>query len=95
MEPARILLVAGRMKMADFSGHHDYAAGCTLLGIIHSPLPNDLIDLPHNVLAQVKPEFVAAVRYQTPYHWAGAYGLMIVLLLVLDWVGVPERKEES
>ncbi|MGH7787327.1 MAG: ThuA domain-containing protein [Candidatus Binatia bacterium] len=30
-EPATILLLAGRMKMADRVGHHDYAGGCALL----------------------------------------------------------------
>jgi hypothetical protein len=30
-DPATILLIAGRMKMADRVGHHDYAGGCALL----------------------------------------------------------------
>jgi AGZA family xanthine/uracil permease-like MFS transporter len=55
----------------------------TLVGIMHSPLPDEKIDLPHNVLAAVPPEFQEAVRYQTPYHWAGAYALMALLLLGL------------
>ncbi len=68
------------------------AALLTLVGVMHSPLPNDRIDLPWNILATVEKDykvFQEAVRYQTPYHWAGAYGLMMVLLLVLDSVGLP------
>jgi hypothetical protein len=30
-KPSTILLIAGRMKMADRVGHHDYAGGCALL----------------------------------------------------------------
>jgi hypothetical protein len=30
-----------------------------------------------------EPPFYAAVRYQTPYHWAGAYALAALLLLAL------------
>ena len=29
------------------------------------------------------PAFREAVTYQTPYHWAGAYGLVVALLLGL------------
>ncbi len=54
-----------------------------LFGIIHSPLRSEQIDLPQRVLGQVPPAFQEAIRYQTPYHWAGAYGLVVVLLLAL------------
>jgi adenine/guanine/hypoxanthine permease len=61
------------------------AAGCALVGIIHSPLASAPIALPATVIAQLPAE----ATYQTPYHWATAYGLMAVLLVVL------ERKVDS
>jgi AGZA family xanthine/uracil permease-like MFS transporter len=60
------------------------AGGCALVGIIHSPLADSAIGLPHQVLAQVPAEFTEAVRCQTPYHWAGAYALAALLLAVLS-----------
>jgi AGZA family xanthine/uracil permease-like MFS transporter len=67
------------------------AAACTFVGIIHSPLPEGLIDLPWNVLAQVPAEFADAVRFQTPYHWCGAYAAAAGLLLVLGWFARAEQ----
>jgi hypothetical protein len=60
------------------------AAGFSLVGIIHSPLPSGAIDLPWKVLAQVPTEYAEAVRYQTPYHWAAAYVLAAGLLVGLS-----------
>jgi hypothetical protein len=57
---------------------------CALGGIIHSPLPDAEINPPHHMLAKVAPAFQQAVAYQTPYHWAGAYALVVVLLLALS-----------
>jgi AGZA family xanthine/uracil permease-like MFS transporter len=54
-----------------------------LFGVIHSPLRNEQIDLPSRVMGQIPETFQAAVTYQTPYHWAGAYGLIVLMLLVL------------
>ncbi len=62
------------------------AAACAFFGIIHSPLPDGAIDLPWNVLGRVAPEFAAAVRTQTPYHWTAAYVLSALLLLGLGLV---------
>jgi AGZA family xanthine/uracil permease-like MFS transporter len=56
------------------------AGGCALFGIIHSPLPFGAIALPHEVMKDLPP----AARYETPYHWAAAYGLAAVLLLGLS-----------
>jgi AGZA family xanthine/uracil permease-like MFS transporter len=65
------------------------AALLTLFGIMHSPLPAEQIDLPHRVLALVPESFQDAVQAQTPYHWAGAYGLIAVFFLGLGWWKVP------
>src|SRR5262249_41680044 len=69
------------------------AAGCTFVGIIHSPLRDGLIDLPWNVLARVPAEFADAVRFQTPYHWCGAYAAAAALLLVLGWFARGEKPD--
>jgi AGZA family xanthine/uracil permease-like MFS transporter len=54
-----------------------------LFGVIHSPLRNEQIDLPSRVLGQIPESFQEAITYQTPYHWAGAYGLIVLMLLGL------------
>jgi AGZA family xanthine/uracil permease-like MFS transporter len=53
---------------------------CALVGVTHSPLNPALIGLPWDVMARL-PE---TARFQTPYHWAAAYGLAAALLLVLS-----------
>jgi adenine/guanine/hypoxanthine permease len=62
------------------------AAGCSLVGIIHSPLASQPIDFPWNVLATInKVPGGSSARYQTPYHWAAGYALAAGLLFVLDF----------
>jgi uncharacterized protein (TIGR03382 family) len=53
-------------------------------------LPSERIGLPHHVLAEVPEAFRAAVECQTPYHWAGAYALVALLLLALAALGRRE-----
>jgi hypothetical protein len=57
-------------------------------------LPDERIDLPWRVLAQMPVEFQSAVRYQTPYHWAAAYGLVAALLVGLLY-GRGEKETEA
>lgn len=68
------------------------AAGCSLVGIIHSPLASQPIDFPWNVVAAINQQApgadatpLAAARYQTPYHWAAGYSLAAGLLFILDF----------
>jgi AGZA family xanthine/uracil permease-like MFS transporter len=68
------------------------AAGCSLVGIIHSPLAPQPIDFPWNVVAAINQQApgadatqLAAARYQTPYHWAAGYALAAGLLYILDF----------
>ncbi len=70
------------------------AAGCSLVGIIHSPLASQPIDFPWNVVAAINQQApgadgrlgdLAAARYQTPYHWAAGYALAAGLLFILDF----------
>jgi hypothetical protein len=68
------------------------AAGCSLVGIIHSPLASQPIDFPWNVVVAINQQTpgddasgLAAARYQTPYHWAAGYALAASLLFLLDF----------
>jgi AGZA family xanthine/uracil permease-like MFS transporter len=69
-------------------------AACTFFGVMHSPLPSGAIDLPWNVLGQVPPEFTQAIRYQTPYHWCGAYLAAAALLIALALASGREAKAD-
>jgi AGZA family xanthine/uracil permease-like MFS transporter len=80
---ALAMILDGRMRSA--AGYFLIAAICALVGIIHSPLPSERIDVPWRVLEQVPAEFQAAVRYQTPYHWGAAYVLVAALLVGLSY----------
>jgi AGZA family xanthine/uracil permease-like MFS transporter len=75
-------MVDGRLVRS--AGYLGVAGVCSLLGIIHSPLRPAAIALPQHVLAQMSPE--PAIRCQSPYHWAAAYGLAALLLVVLHLV---------
>src|SRR5262249_37912922 len=79
---ALAMILDGRLRSA--AGYFLVAAGCTLIGIIHSPLPDERIDLPWSVMTQVPEQYREAVRYQTPYHWAGAYVLTALVLMGLS-----------
>jgi AGZA family xanthine/uracil permease-like MFS transporter len=72
---------------------------CTWVGIIHSPLPAAPIALPGDVVQEMKqlPEHLyQAARFQTPYHWAAAYGLAALLLLALSaFRSQPVQEQEQ
>jgi AGZA family xanthine/uracil permease-like MFS transporter len=63
------------------------AAACALFGVIHSPLATAPLALPWNVIGQLPPE----AAFQSPYHWAAAYGLMALVLLIL----APSVKDQE
>jgi AGZA family xanthine/uracil permease-like MFS transporter len=77
------MMIDGRLRSAAvFFG---VAGVCAFFGVIHSPLPSEQIGLPWDILQLLRetaPDYAAAVRYQTPYHWAAAYGLVVLMLLV-------------
>ena len=58
------------------------AAFCSFFGVIHSPLGDEHVGPPWVVMEQVQKEFLEVVKYQTPYHWAGAY-LILGLVFAL------------
>jgi len=69
------------------------AGVCALFGIIHSPFPDAAVALPGDVLAKLgrDPRFVC----QSPYHWAGAYGLSAALLVGLSFFNPRSARETS
>ncbi len=79
---ALAMLIDYRLRAA--AAFFAVAGLCAFVGLIHSPLPSEQVGLPWQIMDQVSADFQAAVRYQTPYHWVGAYGLVVLLLLVLD-----------
>jgi AGZA family xanthine/uracil permease-like MFS transporter len=65
-----------------------------LFGVIHSPLPAESIGLPADILRELEhlptEKMRTVAQFQTPYHWAAAYGLSALLLLVLSFFGKEE-----
>jgi adenine/guanine/hypoxanthine permease len=64
------------------------AAVCSLFGIIHSPSQPAVIAWPQQVFDSLPHD--AAIRCQSPYHWAAAYALAAVLLIVLHLFQKPK-----
>jgi AGZA family xanthine/uracil permease-like MFS transporter len=87
---ALAMLIEGRLVRAAF--YFAVAGVCALFGVIHSPLRSEQIDLPSRVLGHIPPSFQEAIRYQTPYHWAGAYGSIALMLLALAMIPVKPEK---
>jgi AGZA family xanthine/uracil permease-like MFS transporter len=90
---ALAMLIDGRLVRAAL--YFGLAGVFALFGVIHSPLRNEQIDLPARVLAQVPESFQEAIRYQTPYHWAGAYGLVVLMLLFLALAHGSSREDKA
>ena len=67
-----------------------------LFGVIHSPLLSERIALPGEVVEELMRLPTEKMRetalLQTPYHWAAAYGLAAILLLILAAFGKDEKK---
>jgi AGZA family xanthine/uracil permease-like MFS transporter len=73
-------------KLVRSAGCLGIAGLCSLFGVIHSPLQPAAIALPSTVWAQMPLD--PAIRCQSPYHWAAAYGLAAVMLVGLSvWKG--------
>jgi AGZA family xanthine/uracil permease-like MFS transporter len=79
-------LLDGRLKLtATYLG---VAGVFSLFGIIHSPLLDARIALPDDVVEALRAmkEVPTIAFVQTPFHWAGAYGLAAVFVLCLEWL---------
>jgi AGZA family xanthine/uracil permease-like MFS transporter len=64
------------------------AGVCAFFGVIHSPLGDEQIGLPNQILELRKAVDLldpSAVQFQTPIHWTVAYGLAAALLLALSF----------
>jgi AGZA family xanthine/uracil permease-like MFS transporter len=96
---ALAMLLDGRLVHA--AAYFTVAGVFALFGLIHSPLIDEQVELPNRVLAlfadttNAHHAYQEAVRYQTPYHWAGAYGLVVVMLLGLSLFRPKEDLKES
>jgi len=58
------------------------AGACSFVGIIHSPMQPAVLGWPHDVWLAMQPR-TDPILCQSPYHWAAAYALAALLLLVL------------
>ncbi len=90
---ALAMMLDGRMRAA--AAYFALAGVFALFGVIHSPLPDEQLGLPNQILGQVPEAFRAAVSHQTPYHWAGAYGLVTLLLLGLSYFPAKPEPETT
>jgi len=76
-------VIDGRMIRA--AGFLAVAAGCSLFGVIHSPLAPAVIAWPHAVFAAMAHD--PAILCQSPYHWAAGYILAALVIAILGWRG--------
>jgi AGZA family xanthine/uracil permease-like MFS transporter len=90
---ALAMLLDGRFHAAAL--YFAVASVCAFFGIINSPLADEQIALPGQVLQQLPEPFLQAVRYQTPYHWAAAYALVAGLTMVLGTFRAREKRDAS
>jgi AGZA family xanthine/uracil permease-like MFS transporter len=79
-------------RCARSAGYLAIAAVFSLFGIIHSPLRPAAIALPQQVFAQMSA--APAIRCQSPYHWAAAYALAALLLVLLQFVHKPVAPDD-
>jgi AGZA family xanthine/uracil permease-like MFS transporter len=87
---ALAMILDGRLRAA--AAYFGVAGICAFFGIVHSPLPDEKVWLPWQVMAEVPPALREAASFQTPYHWTAAYALMALLLLGLSLVPAPAEK---
>jgi AGZA family xanthine/uracil permease-like MFS transporter len=84
-------------KLLGSAGYFLIAAACSLVGIIHSPLPDEMLAWPGQVVNELRSlvaqgKISATAMYQTPYHWSAAYVVAAMLLAVMHWTSGLERK---
>jgi AGZA family xanthine/uracil permease-like MFS transporter len=73
------------------------AAGCSLVGLIHSPLAGAPLAWPQQVWQQLASQPDPRLQFQSPYHWAAAYvlaaGVVLVEALVSSRAAAAEKPE--
>jgi AGZA family xanthine/uracil permease-like MFS transporter len=81
-------LIDGRARAA--AATFALAGAAAWFGVIHSPLPSGPILPPAEAVQRLKAEGRdRAAAYQTPYHWAAAYGAVAATLLILGRLVPP------
>jgi AGZA family xanthine/uracil permease-like MFS transporter len=87
-------IIDGKMKTA--AAVFLLAGTFALFGVIHSPLPSSPIVSPVEATARLKSlgRFDATAS-QTPYHWAAAYALVSVTLLLNGAAGTLAPSESA
>jgi len=60
-------------------------------GLIHCPLGDEHLGMPWTILSQLDPAFQEAVKYQTPWHWSGAY--LLIAATFAFWMIFPGKPE--
>jgi AGZA family xanthine/uracil permease-like MFS transporter len=73
------------------------AAGCSLVGLIHSPLPGAPLAWPHHVWEQLHAQTNPRLQFQSPFHWAAAYLLAAGVVFIEAWFAArtPPRSEPA
>jgi len=67
------------------------AAALAFCGVIHSPLPDERVGWPWQVLQMVPPGMEKAVACQTPWHWTVAYLLWAGMIGLAGW-GIKQNR---
>jgi AGZA family xanthine/uracil permease-like MFS transporter len=75
------LILDGRLRGA--AVYFGIAGVLCFFGVIHSPLFDEQMGLPWAILEQIPAGLRDGITYQTPYHWTGAYAIVVIVLLVV------------
>jgi AGZA family xanthine/uracil permease-like MFS transporter len=87
------MLIDGKLMRA--ASYFLACAVFSFFGVIHSPLADEQINLPGQVMSQVTGGFQTAIAYQTPYHWSLAYVIVFFLLALLDILQPREQNKKA
>jgi AGZA family xanthine/uracil permease-like MFS transporter len=75
------------------------AAVCSLVGLIHSPLPGAPLAWPQQVWQQLVAEPSLRLQYQSPFHWAAGYvlaaGVLLVDALLPSPAAPPDKADDT
>jgi adenine/guanine/hypoxanthine permease len=89
-------LLDGRLRAS--TAYFAIAGLCAFFGIIHSPLGDEQIGLPQQILvlrASRDSLPFSAVEFQTPIHWTVAYALTALFVLILSFIPAPSARSDE
>lgn len=72
-----------------------FAAACSLVGLIHSPLPGAPLAWPHQVWQELVAGRDVRLQFQSPFHWAAAYLLVAGILFVASLLPAKPAQESE